>query len=180
MECAPTANVETASDADPLPIVAAPNAVVPSRNCTVPAPVAGDTVAVKLTDWPAVDGFEDAVKVIVDVALFTVWVSTAEVLAAVFASPLWTAVIECAPTANVETASDADPPPIVAVPSAVVPSRNCTVPAPVAGDTVAVKVTDWPTVDGFTDGVNVVVDTALFTVWVSTAEVLAAVFVSPP
>ena len=88
MECAPTANVETASDADPLPIVAAPNAVVPSRNCTVPAPVAGDTVAVKLTDWPAVDGFEDAVKVIVDVALFTVWVRTAEVLAAVFASPL--------------------------------------------------------------------------------------------
>jgi hypothetical protein len=47
-----------------------------------------DIVAVKLTDWPAVDGFEDAVKVIVDVALFTVWVRTAEVLAAVFASPL--------------------------------------------------------------------------------------------
>jgi len=46
-----------------------------------------DIVAVKLTDWPAVDGFEDAVKVIVDVALFTVWVSTAEVLAAVFVSP---------------------------------------------------------------------------------------------
>ena len=87
---------------------------------------------------------------------------------------------ECAPTANVETASDADPPPIVAVPSAVVPSRNCTIPVPVAGDTVAVKVTDWPTVDGFKDEVNVVVLAALFTVWVRTAELLAVVLVSPP
>jgi len=89
-------------------------------------------------------------------------------------------VTECAPTANVETASDADPLPIVTVPSAVVPSRNCTVPVPEAGDTVAVNVTDWPAVKGFMDDVSVVVDAALFTVWVRTAEVLPTVFASPP
>jgi hypothetical protein len=50
MECAPTDNVATASDAVPLPIVAVPRAVVPSRNCTVPVPVVEDTVAVNVTD----------------------------------------------------------------------------------------------------------------------------------
>jgi len=87
-ECAPTANVETASDADPLPIVTVPSDVVPSRNCTVPVPEAGDTVAVNVTDWPAVEGFKDDVNVVVLAALFTVCVRTVEVLAVVLASPL--------------------------------------------------------------------------------------------
>ena len=179
IECGPAANVETANIAEPLLMVPVPSAVVPSRNCTVPVPVAGDSVALKVTDWPTADGFKDDVKVVDDASLFTVWVRTAEVLPAVLASPLYTAVMECAPTANVDTASDAEPLATVAMPSAVAPSRNCTVPAPVAGDSVAVKVTDWPAVDGFKDDVNAVVDGALFTVWVRIAEVLAAVLASP-
>jgi hypothetical protein len=53
---------------------------------------------------------------------------------------------------------------------------NCTVPVgvPPLLVTVAVNVTDWPTVDGFTDDVTAVVVLTGFTVCVSTAEVLGA------
>ena len=46
----------------------------------------------------------------------------------------------------------------VAEPSAVAPSLNVTVPVavPLLAATLAVKVTAWPTVDGFADEVNVV------------------------
>ncbi len=43
------------------------------------------------------------------------------------------------------------PPDNVPVPSVVVPSLNVTVPAAVLDDTVAVKVTELPNVDGFSD-----------------------------
>ena len=54
----PAASVEIENVAlpeirDPLPIVA-----VPSLNVTVPVAVEGDTVAVKVTVWPEVDGFK--------------------------------------------------------------------------------------------------------------------------
>jgi hypothetical protein len=53
---------------------------------------------------------------------------------------------------------------------------NCTVPVgvPALLVTVAVNVTDWPTVDGFADDVTAVVVLTGFTVCVSTAEVLVA------
>lgn len=46
-----------------------------------------------------------------------------------------------------------------ALPIATAPSMNVTVPVgvPAAAVTVAVKVTDWPQVDGFNEDVNVVV-----------------------
>jgi hypothetical protein len=71
------------------------------------------------------------------------------------------------------------PPLRVRVARVVVPSMKATeppgVPPPGATAlTVAVSVTDWPKVDGFTDDVSVVVVLAWFTVCVSTAEVLVA------
>jgi protein involved in polysaccharide export with SLBB domain len=47
------------------------------------------------------------------------------------------------------------------------------------GDTVAVKVTDWPDVDGLADGESVVVVRIWLTVCVTLFEVLPASFVSP-
>jgi len=73
------------------------------------------------------------------------------------ASPLYTAVMEWAPTARLESVSEAEPPAMVAVPREVVPSRNCTVPVAADGDTLAVNVTDCPNVDGLALEVSVVV-----------------------
>jgi len=58
---------------------------------------------------------------------------------------------------------------IVPLPRVVEPSRNATVPvAPVV--TVAVNVTDWLMLDGFTEELNVTVEAVLLTVWVSGVE----------
>ena len=62
----------------------------------------------------------------------------------------------------------ATPPLRVPVPMELPPSRNVIVPVgvPVAGATgeiVAVKVTDWPKTDGFTDEVTTIVVSALVT-----------------
>jgi hypothetical protein len=88
------------------------------------------------------------------------------------------------PTERDEVANVALPELKVAVPRVAAPSRNVTVPVgvPVAGGTaltVAVKVTDWPKMDGLSDEVTVVEVPALFTVWVMAAEVLLLKFVSP-
>jgi hypothetical protein len=58
------------------------------------------------------------------------------------------------------------------VPSVVLPSVNVTVPVAFTGVTVVANVTDEPCADGFADEASVTVVLALFTVWVSTAEVL--------
>ena len=86
-------------------------------------------------------------------------------------SPLYTAVMECAPTARVEIASEADPLAMVAVPRDVVPSRNCTVPVANAGEIVAVNVTDCPTVDGFAEEASVTLEAALLTVCTTAVDV---------
>jgi len=68
------------------------------------------------------------------------------------------------------------------LPMIVAPFLNVTVPVGVplyCGTTVAVKVTDSPTVRGFTDETSVVIVAAWFTTWFSAGEVLAAKFVSP-
>src|ERR1041384_1446671 len=114
MECEPAASDEIASAASPPLTVADPSEVAPSRNCTVPVADAGATVAVNVTDCPTAEGFAEEPSVTVEAALFTVCETAAEVLVAVFASPLYTAVMECAPAASAEIASAAAPPLTVA------------------------------------------------------------------
>jgi len=60
------------------------------------------------------------------------------------------------------------PPLSVPVPIGLPPSRKVTVPVGVpapgaTGETVAVNVTDWPKIEGFTDEVTVVTELALLT-----------------
>jgi hypothetical protein len=80
MECDPAVSVEMLKVAFPLLIVPVPSAVLPSLNVTVPGAAEGDSVAVNFTDVPKVDGFLDEASVTVVLALFTVCVSTDEVL----------------------------------------------------------------------------------------------------
>jgi len=89
-------------------------------------------------------------------------------------------LIEFDPTASVEVLYVALPLLIVAVPSVLLPSVNVTVPVAVVGATVAVNVTEAPYADGFADEASVTVVFVLFTVWVSTEDVLLLSFVSPP
>jgi hypothetical protein len=72
-------------------------------NCTVPlgVPAPGafaPTVTVKLTLCPNTDGVSDEPTTLVVLALFTVWVKSADVLVRKFPSPLYSAVITCGPT----------------------------------------------------------------------------------
>jgi hypothetical protein len=64
------------------------------------------------------------------------------------------------------------------VPSVVEPSMKVTVPVTPEG-TVAVKVTDWFTLDGFTEEISETVVGALLTVWV-VVPVAGLLFESPP
>ena len=59
--------------------------------------------------------------------------------------------------ASVAVVSDALPPLNAAVPRELPPSKNCTVPVAVDGDTEAVNVTDWPNVEVGSDDATVVV-----------------------
>src|SRR5207245_2016749 len=75
--------------------------------------------------------------------------------------------------------SEALPLTSVTTPSEVAPSLNVTVPVgtPVAGATaltVELRVTVWPTVEGFGEEVRLVLEFPAFTVCVRTADVLAA------
>jgi hypothetical protein len=87
--------------------------------------------------------------------------------------------MECADTESDVVANVATPLLIVPVPSAVDPSWNVTVPVAVEGDIVAVKVTDWPKADGFSEEVRVVVVGAWLMTWLKVADVLTASLVSP-
>jgi hypothetical protein len=81
-------------------------------------------------------------------------------------------VIEWLATERLEVEKVATPPLSVPVPKVVAPSRNVTVPVAVEGDTVAVKVTDWPDVEGLRLEATPVVVFVLLTVCVRGAEVL--------
>src|SRR5712692_1068280 len=77
-----------------------------------------------------------------------------------------------APTASEAVVKVAEPPASVPVPMLTPKSLKVTVPlgVPAPGATavtVAVKVTDWPNTDGFTDDATAVEELALLTVWVS-------------
>ena len=78
----------------------------------------------------------------------------------------------------------AEPEVSVTEPSESEPSKNSTdpaaVPAPGAvAATVAVKVTDSPKTEGFTEDVNTVVVLALFTTWLTAELVLVTKLTSP-
>ena len=172
MEWLPTLSVVVLNVAVPPLSVPVTIVVTPSLNVTlpvgVPAPGATDaTVAVNVTDCPKLDGFRLDVSVVAVFALFTNWISAGLVLVVCVASPPYTAVIECVPTASADVANVAVAEvPLAAVnvpvPRVVAPSLNVTVPVgvvepPVVSVTVAVKVTDCPKTDGLTLDVTVVV-----------------------
>ena len=67
------------------------------------------TVAVKVTDWPTVDGFKDEVSVVTVVTGVIDSLSDADVLVAFVLSPLYTAEIVCVPTESAEVVNAATP-----------------------------------------------------------------------
>lgn len=86
----PLESVVRASVAFPLPKDLVPRLVAPSMNVTFPVGVpeiAGVTVAVKVTEVPKVDGFNEDVTAVVLPAGFTVCVNTADVLPMKFEFP---------------------------------------------------------------------------------------------
>jgi len=113
-------------------------------NVTVPVAVVGVTVAVNFTDEPYADGFADEASVTVVLALFTLWISSKDVLPLYFALPPYEAVRKCEPGASFELLKVACPPLIVPVPSAVLPSLNVMLPVAAEGVTIAVNVTEFP------------------------------------
>ena len=82
------------------------------------------------------------------------------------------------PAGSEDVVVDATPPVSVDVPNAVAPLVNVTVPVTPAGS-VAVKVTDWPGVEGFVEETRVTVGVALLTVCV-VDPVAGLLFESPP
>lgn len=89
IECDPAVKVEVENVAWPALNVPEPIPAAPSKNVTLPvgAPEALETVAVKVTVWPAVAGFSDEVTDVLDVNPITVCVRAVEVLASKVASP---------------------------------------------------------------------------------------------
>jgi hypothetical protein len=90
--------------------------------------------------------------------LFTTWIRKDEVLVEKLASPLYTAVTTCSPGERTVVAElGADPPANVAGEPKFAPSTtNCTVPVgvPAEDETVAVKLTESPKLDGFSEEVT--------------------------
>ena len=114
-----------------------PRLVAPSRNITVPVgtfvPLAGVTLAIKVTFAPDVDVAGPVSVVVVEISApaFTTCNSAVEVLVVNFASPLYFAVIECVPTASVELEIMAAPAAIVTgLPICVAPSKKYFRPHP--------------------------------------------------
>src|SRR5208337_4789547 len=78
-----------------------------------------------------------------------------------FKSPPYTALIVDVPWGNAEVVKEAEPPVSAPVPSTVAPFLKLTVSpsggGPAAELTTAVKVTDWPSTEGFSEEESVVV-----------------------
>jgi len=149
------------------------NTVLLSRNVTEPEAVPDpgaltETVAVKVTGWPATVGSAEDVSAVVVASLFTVWVKDVE-LAEKLASPPYAAVMRCDPIAKVEVLQLARPlASSDTVASAVEPSLKVTldVGTPLPGEvavTVAVNVTCWPNTEVEADELTCVLVAALFT-----------------
>jgi hypothetical protein len=172
----PPGSEDVVTVAAPPVRVDVPNVVVPLVNVTVPVTPAG-SVAVNVTACPGVEGFTEETRVTTGVVLATTWVSVpvAELL---LASPLYVAVMGSLPAGSEDVVTVAAPPVSVDVPNVVAPLVNVTVPVTPVGS-VAVKVTDWPGVEGFTEEARVTIGVALVTVWV-VDPVAGLLFESPP
>jgi hypothetical protein len=165
--------------------VALPRDVAPFMKVTDPvgAALPLETVAVKVTVCPLLAGFSDEVTVAVVLAPLITWLSAGEVAAPKFAVPAYTTVIESVPTGRDEVERVAvllTPPPAVSValPREVAPFINVTEPvgAVVLLVSVAVKVTDWPALAGFSEDTTAAVLLAALTTWLSVGEVAAPKF----
>jgi hypothetical protein len=89
MEWLPTLSEDVVNVACPAPLsVPVPSVVAPSLNVTVPVGFDPVTVAVKVTACPRVLGFCEDCSVVVVGAWPTTWLSGADVLVALLASPL--------------------------------------------------------------------------------------------
>jgi hypothetical protein len=172
----PKGSEDVVTVAAPPVSVDVPNVVAPLVNVTVPVTPLG-SVAVNVTDWPGVEGFVEEIRVTAGVVLATTWVSVpvAELL---LASPLYVAVTGSLPKGSEDVVTVAPPPVSVDVPNVVAPLVNVTVPVTPLGS-VAVKVTDWPGVEGFTEEARVTTGVVLVTVWV-VDPVAGLLFESPP
>src|SRR3984957_798221 len=131
--------------------------LAPSKKATLPVtgPAVEVTVAVNVTFAPTVDGFNDEVST-VEVEVATICTIPDEVAGANVASPLYMQKIEWLPAASDEVVNVAlpDAGSATGAPSVLPPSRKVTVPVGVPGVVeviVAVKVTDCPTTEGFSD-----------------------------
>lgn len=89
IECEPAVKLEVENVAWPALSVPEPIPAAPSKNVTEPVgdPEALETVAVKVTVWPAVAGFSDEVTDVLDTKPTTVCVRAVDVLALKLASP---------------------------------------------------------------------------------------------
>jgi hypothetical protein len=159
---------------------------VPSLTVTFPVGVPPLDVTVNATAiaWPTVEGFGVCPVIVVVVAAApTDWLTDADALDAKFPSVAYDAVTDRGP-AEVNVIVQL-PAPTMAL-QLCVPSLTVTVPVgvPLPGafaTTVYVKLTAWPTVEGFgVFAVIVVVVLAGLTVCATPAEVLPAKFPSPP
>lgn len=86
----PATNAAVEREACPVPFsVPLPMELVPSRKTTVPVgvPPVPVTVAVNVTDCPAVEGLSEETTLVLEGCPTTVCVTTAEMLPAEFASP---------------------------------------------------------------------------------------------
>ena len=182
----PTGSVEIVRVLVPVNVWVA-SVVPPLLKVTVPEivwPEGDETVDVKVTLWPKVDGLPLDVTVAVVPYRFTVSLNFGEVLGANLVSPEYVAVMERVPAASEEVVNVAVPPAKDPVPSVVLPSLKVTTSpsggAPAVELTVAVKVTACPTLVGLEEEVTAVLVAILFTTCFSTGEVLAVKFASPP
>src|ERR1043166_6171521 len=114
----------------------------------VPVPGAtAATVAVRMTGWPNTDGLGDETSVVVESALLTVCVTTADVFVMKLLSPRYSTLMAWLLTLSEGVANVAMPALSALVASVVAPSRKMTLPVGVpepdaAAATVAVNVTD--------------------------------------
>jgi hypothetical protein len=158
-----------------------------SENATVPPLGIGEIVAVKVTAVPAVDGFADEDNVVaVAVRGLTTCANAAEVEPVKLPLPE-NAAVTLSVSAPVKLKVQ------VALPVAVdtgwavqavicfMLSENATVPPLGVGETVAVKVTIWPTIDGLADDARavLVVVVAALTTWASSDNAEPEKLVSP-
>jgi hypothetical protein len=144
----------------------------------IPAPAVLPTLAVKVTDCPRIDGFTEEVTVVEVGAGLTVWPRFPELPLKFPSVFVYTALMVCGDPITVRVAvaplaAFPEPESGTAAPNSTPSTENWTepvgvaalMPAPAVLATVAVKVTDCPKIDGFTEEVMIVEVGAGLTVW---------------